>query len=229
MNTTGKHLTRFLAGLAALLLVLNGYLFSYIALNGSGSGYTNPDGDSGVVTTLGINPIEMHVIIGGGYFLKANANIGDFLHKIEWRDLTGIDYDEIDRLIGGALANMTGARLTYGRLIQMAAATPYNPEVIFLLKNFDYEMFMEIHGLNPSVFAKVREYLETGDITGSFKHFHANLITIERMLVEIHGQISMNRMPELSLLWKLNETCAETSLYGSFVTRIFKTVNDNLK
>jgi hypothetical protein len=110
-------------------------------------------------------------------------------------------------------------------LIQLAESTPYNREFISLLKGFDYQFFLEKNGLNDVVFNKVREYLEKGDITGSFEHTYSNLRSIEALLTAIKKGIEDNQTPALSLLWKLNETCAETSLFGSYAARIFHVIH----
>jgi hypothetical protein len=115
--------------------------------------------------------------------------------------------------------------MTYEQLIQLAESTPYNREFISKLKGFDYQSFMEKNGLNAVVFNKVREYLEKGDITGSFKHTYSNLCALEDLLTAIKNGTAVNRAPELSLLWKLNETCAETSLFGSYAARIFHAIH----
>lgn len=229
MKASSKHSARLLTGLAVLVLLLviglNSFIFSRIAQNGSGQGYSMPGCSMEAGITGILNPIEKYVMEGAGYFLKANADIHAFLHIIEWQDLKVIDYNELDRLATNALANIMNARETYELLVKIATATPYNPEVISLLKNFDYDSFREKHDLDPVVFTRVREYLENGNITGSFEFFHANIISIEKMLLEIQSKLVSNSLPELPLTWKLNEMCAETLLFGSFTARIFYSLN----
>jgi hypothetical protein len=161
------------------------------------------------------------VIQGAGYFLKGNSCIQSILNHVELQDFKGIDYNELDQLVNHALFNIILARVTYEQLIQLAEVTPYNREFIFKLKAFDYNYFMTEIGLNGVVFNKVREYLEKGDITGSFKHTYSNLCAVEDLLTAIKNKISVDRIPGLSLIWKLNETCAETSLFGSYAARVF--------
>ena len=204
-----------------ILMIFSVNVFSYILQNGSGQGYTSGDEETGIISTLSI---ESYVIQGAGYFLQAHSCIQSILNRVEMQDFNGFYYSEIDQLVYRAYFNVILARLTYEQLVQLAESTPYNREFISRLKGFDYQYFMENNGLNAVVFNKVREYLEKGDITGSFKHTYYNLCALEELLTSIKNGISINRAPELSLLWKLNETCAETSLFGSYAARIFHNI-----
>lgn len=196
-------------------------IFPRILLNGSGNGYTSGDDDNGIVNTLSI---ETYVIQGAGYFLEGNSCIQSILNRVELQDFNGIDYNELDQLVHRAWFNIILARVYYEQLIQLAEMTPYKREFIFRLKAFDYNSFMTEMGLNSVVFNKVKEYLEKGDITGTFKHTYSNLIAIEDLLTTIMNGISVNLITDLSLFRKLNETCVETSLFGSYAARIFNNI-----
>jgi hypothetical protein len=200
-----------------ILMLINMNAFSYIYHNGSGSGYE----ESGEIYSEDTYTIETLIISGAGYYLKSNSKIQKFLNLIELQDIIPIDYNEINRLMNLALENIAIARETYENLIILAESTPYKLEFIAKLKNFDYQSYMNEMGLNSVVFNKVREYLEKGDITGSFKHTYSNLCAIEELLTSIKNGTAVNQMPELSLLWKLNETCAESLLFGSYAARVF--------
>ena len=192
--------------------------FSYILQNGSGQGYTDGNEDKNILCNVSI---ESYVIQGAGYFMEANSYIQSILNRVELKDITGIDFNELYRLVDRALENIKVSRMTYGELIQLAEVTPYNREFIVKLKAFDYRSFMTGMDLNSVVFNQVRGYLERGDITGTFKHTYSKLAAIEDLLKAIKNEISFYRIPGLSLLWKLNETCTETSLFGSYAARVF--------
>jgi hypothetical protein len=195
--------------------------FSYIYHNGSGQGYTSGDDETAVISTLSI---ETYVIQGGGYFLEASSCIQSILNRVEMQDFNGFYISELEQLVYRAYFNIIFARMTYEQLIQLAESTPYEREFISKLKGFDYQSFLENNGLNAVVFNKVREYLEKGDITGSFKHTYSNLCALEDLLTTIKKGIAVNQTPELSLLWKLNETCAESSIFGSYAARIYHVI-----
>jgi hypothetical protein len=205
-----------------ILMIFSMNIFSYILQNGSGQGYPDGDGDKSSVNNISI---ENYVIQGAGYFLQASSCIQSLLNRVEMQDFNGFYFSELEQLVYRAYFNIILARMAYEQLIQLAESTPYNREFISQLKGFDYRSFMEKNGLNAVVFNKVREYLEKGDITGSFKHTYSNLCALENLLWAIKKGIEVNQTPELSLLWKLNETCAETSLFGSYAARIFNAIH----
>jgi hypothetical protein len=204
-----------------IIMMFSMNISTRILLNGSGEGYTSGDDENGIINTLSI---ETYVIQGAGYFLEANSCIQSILNRVELQDLNVIDYNELDQLVNRALENITLAGKEYKNLIQLAEVTPYSQEFIIQLKAFDYRSFMTEMGLNGVVFGKVREYLEKGDITGTFKHTFKNLILIRALLISIKSYIYYGQLPELSILWKLNETCAELSLFGSYAARIFNKI-----
>jgi len=174
-----------------------------------------------IINTLSI---ETYVIQGAGYFLEANSCIQSILNRVELQDFNGFYYSELDQLVHRAFFNIILARMTYEQLLRLAELTPYNREFISKLKGFDYQSYMNEMGLNAVVFNQVREYLEKGDITGTFKHTYSNLVAIDELLTGIKNEISVDRIPALSLIWKLNETCAETSLFGSYAARVFHAI-----
>jgi len=201
------------------LIIIGNFCFSYICFNGSTGGYnqdTQPPGIQGSIS------MEILVIEGASYFLKVNANVQTLLNQFECRDLKGIDFLELDRLIKNALYNISYTKLIFKALINFAEVTPYNLYVIEKLNKFDYETFIKERGLNPFIFGTVRNYLVEGDITGTFKHAYINFKEIEQLLLNIQASVLENRLPELEILWRVNELCAEETLFGSYIARIFK-------
>ncbi len=192
--------------------------FAYILQNGSGTGYSGGNGDS---TSEGSNTIESLIIHGSGYVLQGNSHIREFLNRVELQDFDGIDFNELAPLVNRAFENITQAVETYDRLIRMAEVTPYNPGVIQQLKDFDYDSFRDGQLLNGTVFGKVREYLSRGDITGSLKHMRSYIAFMESLLASMKDDLYFKRLPQLPVLWKLNETCAEACLFGSYTARLF--------
>jgi hypothetical protein len=124
-------------------------------------------------------------------------------------------------MVNQAFENITLARETYDRLIRIAEFTPYNPEVIQKLKDFDYDSFHDENLLIGTVFEKIRGYLSNGDITGSFKHMRSYIAFMEYLLVYMKYDLYFNCQPKLPVLWRLNETCSEACLFGSYAARIF--------
>ena len=228
MNLINRNLILkvFLVFSISIMVQIN--LLSYIYHNGSGSGYEGGSGgsslDTGKVSSIS-NSIEGYIIEGAGYYLKANAGIQSLLNLVELQDMNGTDDAEMTRSVIAALDNITRARETFAKLIETAEATPYNPVVIDRLNKFDYDTFMTVNKLNPVIFNELASYLSRGDITGTFKHSYAGLCSLEKFLISIKEGLAMNQLPLLPVLWQLNETCAQTTLFGSYAARVFYEIN----
>ncbi len=201
------------------LIMINNYCFPWVWLNGATSGYNEGTKPPGIQSNLSM---EILLIEGAGYFLQTQGKVQTLLNKVEWQDIKYIDYIELNQLVKGALINIKNARLAFEELIKVAEATPYNIEVIGKLTRFDYDTFLKENGLNPFIFSAVRDYLEKGDITSTFKYLYERLKEIEKLLLIIRESTIESSLPELTILWRLNERCAETALFGSYIARIFK-------
>jgi len=193
-------------------------LYPRISFNGSGGGYDGPgDGDSAFENAS----IESMVVEGAGYYLQANACIQSFLNHVELQDVRGVDYSELQRLIANAVENITHARLAYEKLVETAEKTPYNTVVIEQLKAFDYDSFMIENRLNETILKKVEGYLSNGNITGALRHGLSVIGSIQWLLFIVTNYVEFDQMPGLEITWKLNELCAEFSLFGGYTARIF--------
>jgi hypothetical protein len=135
-----------------------------------------------------------------------------------------INYIGLNQVIKNASTHMILCRSAFEELIRVAEATPYNLEVMYKLMDFDYDSFMKEYNLNPYVFNIVKEYLIKGDITGTYKYTNEKLKEIAFLIQKIQAEINAYRLPEISICWRLNEICAETTLFGSYIARIFKTI-----
>ena len=215
-----KFLKVFIVGFVCFFLVLN-HSYSRINCNGAGGGYGDGDGsDDGSICSYG-GTIEFYIVQGAGYFLKANSDIQILLRHVELQELEGIDYQEMQRMVNSALENMNNAKQTYEILILTALKTPYNQSVIDILKDFDYESFMKENGLNGVIYEKMRGFLQKGDITGVFKYTYSRCLEIIYLLDAINLAVSRYYLPGLSIFWRLNESTADVSLFGSYVARVF--------
>ena len=193
--------------------------FGYVFANGSDEGYPG-EGEKGYI------PIEYYVRDGVGYFLKGYGDIQNFLNLYELQDKDGIDYYEWQKLAESALSNFKNADQTYDLLIKKVEGAPYNEEFISRLIIFNYTDFCNEKGLNSVIFKKCEEYLKKGDITGMYKYTYTVFTDIIDMLSNVKEDLSFNKLPELSLIWKINETCAELSLFGQYASRVFYSIKE---
>lgn len=200
--------------------------FGCVWHNGAGSGYDDGgDGEDGVSGTTAINnPIEYYITLGAGYYLNATSDFRKFLKMVEMQDIEGLDFFALQKESGSSLVNMENAAFIYMILVRQAENTPYNEAVITRLKDFDYQSFMLENNLNPVVFAEVKGCLQMGDITGLLKKVHNELKEMAAMLKSVNDELTSNRVPQLPLLWNINETFSHASLFGSYTARMFSEV-----
>jgi hypothetical protein len=142
-------------------------------------------------------------------------------------DLNGLDYTELNQILDGAIHNMNNANNNYFMLILKAEFTPYNMTFIDKLKTFDYHGFESEYHLNAVVFDRVEGYLKKGDITGAFKACRTDILEIIAVLEEIKGYTTTNQLPDLTILWSLNELCSESLLFGQYAARVFAEVKNS--
>jgi hypothetical protein len=199
------------------VLTLFCYAYPYIKNNGAGGGY----GGDGENTDGKSMTIENYIVEGSGHFLCAKKDIQELLKIVELQDVQGIDFENMNRVVDNALLNINHAVETYDSLIETAEATPYNETVLSKLRYFNYFGYMMENGLNWIVFNKVEAYLRNGNITGVFKHSHSRFLEVKQLLNNIKEEVSMQRLPDISVFRRLNETCDKISLFGSYVARVF--------
>jgi hypothetical protein len=165
--------------------------------------------------------INNFVIEGGGHFLKGYSYVLTLLNKIELSDLQGIDYKELQQIADNAVSNMDNAKTTYLSLVELAASTPYNPGSIQKLKDFDYDCFQNEHQLNSIIFKEAVSYLEKGDVRGIYNKLLVEIENILNRLYSIKSAIDSETFPEIPAIWKLNQACSETMLFGQYAAEIF--------
>ncbi|NIM17272.1 MAG: hypothetical protein GTO45_35145 [Candidatus Aminicenantes bacterium] len=119
---------------------------------------------------------------------------------------------------------MEQARATYLQLKTLAAATPYNQEVIYKLINFDYDAFLQENRLFPSVFARVKGFLSVGNVTGVFNEFHLYTGQILDLLYTIKREVDAEIFPTLSTVWCVNQQYSEFKLFGQYVAQVFYSI-----
>jgi hypothetical protein len=220
MKHTKNHLVSILITFFIIIFGAT-HVSSIICANGSGGGYSEIIGEEASDAGIGNIMIEMHVIEGAKYFLSANSNIMTFLNRVENSEFAGMDFNEASQLLDRAFLNMQYAVSVYECLIYMAEKTPYNEEVIAQLADFDYNGFMLENRLNSAILEETAEYLQNGDITGTYKHIHSRFKTILEIITSLQADISAGKVPSIPVCWQLGETCSQTLLFGGYLSRVF--------
>jgi hypothetical protein len=164
------------------------------------------------------------IVKGGGFLFQSSADINTFFNKIELAELSGPDYEALQTSLNAAIEHMEQARATYLQLKTLAAVTPYNQEVIYKLINFDYDAFQQENGLFPSVFARVKDFLSIGNVTGVFNEFHLYTGQILDLLYTIKREVDAEIFPTLSTVWRVNQQYSGFKLFGQYAARVFYSI-----
>jgi hypothetical protein len=199
--------------------------FAYIADNGSGTGYKEGDPPDGSDSIASSQVIESYIETGAGHYLKTKEAVGALLDMVEKQDTQGIDLEMMTTTVDNALTEMGLSIDAYNALITKAESTPYNEMVIGKLNTFDYNGFMLENGLNDVILGQVEAYLKNGDITGIFKRKIPIFNGIVSALQAVKADLDNGNAPGLTGLWNMNDTFSEMSLFGSYVARIFHSID----
>ena len=216
--------TRFGLGIVFFLVLYTG-VFPYVMSNGIGIVFSiNTIGSTTHSLEDSLN-LETYVIKGASYYLESNTVFQDLLNKIENKDTLGMDYEgwiisteKTKELIDNAIT-------TYSILIDKAESTSYNYSVLDALARFDYDTFLVKNKLNPVIFSKIKESLSQGDIIGILKTNYANFNEISNMLSSLRNELVNQNLTDLTIILNINEKYSETTLFGSYVARIFNEIN----
>lgn len=204
----------------AFVLIPN-FGFAVLTGNHTQLAYSEPDTSSSFGE---VHSIKFYIEVAGGHYFMANADIQQLMNRFELQDIDRVDMTEMSRLVDNAIANMNCALETYKLLIEKAEKTPYNQVILDELKNYEYDDFLVLYRLNRDVFDTVEGLLKKGDITGVYRVIHAKCQAIIAGLENVKEFLGQGVLPDQADFWKLNEMLAQTSLFGSYVARIFFTL-----
>jgi hypothetical protein len=201
-----------------MLILINTFVYSYIVGNWADCGFGGGGGESKSLESFNI---RIYIIEGAGYFLNSHSGIQTFLNRVELSELNGIDFNEMREILYKAIEDMEKAKDSYYSLIKEAYRTQYNPVMINFLLKFDYDIFREEKGLNLTIFENVKNYLSRGDIRGVFSTFLSNSENILELLYNIKELMDADKLPDISILWRLNQDYIEAHLFGQYTSEIF--------
>lgn len=182
--------------------------------------YDSCGGEGAEALTCGLS-IGQLTVQGGGYFLMSHSEMIKFLNEIEMSEVNGLNYTKLQSIIDLAIANMENATEIYRNIVEIAKETPYNQGILMQLRFFDYQGYQEKNQLNIEIFAKVKEYLIAGDVTGTYIQLKADMDDILNQLYKIKSDIDAKKFPEISNLWRVNQKFNLTMLFGMYLSEVF--------
>ncbi|MGE5343154.1 MAG: hypothetical protein ACM3SY_16915 [Candidatus Omnitrophota bacterium] len=172
------------------------------------------------------NSMESYIVNGASYFLKSYSDTLQALNLVEISTPSTLDTNALRTLLKGSMGNMMNAVANYRNLKVSADATPYNPVMIQRLQNFDYMALCHSKGLNESVMRKVAFFLSIGDVRGAFGNILNQSESILKLQQSAYHIQDTSILPDIELLWKLNNQLAESMLFGQYCAQIFKSINN---
>lgn len=165
--------------------------------------------------------MNQFVVEGASYFLKSHSSYLDLLGKIEISEIESVPIGVMIETADSAIRNMEDTIVAYDKLQLWAAATPYNPDIIKLLKTFNYTKFLQDNDLNPALFWKVRDYLKDGDVCGIYDKMLEDSQRILAMLGKIEAGLVSGTIPKNYSLWRLNQEYLESLIFDQYVAMVF--------
>jgi len=174
------------------------------------------------ITKSTIPTLKSHIILSAGYSFDSYANYQAFLSRVEMADINGVDYKELRAILYSAIDHMEKARAEYENVKLVAAKTAYNQEMIDKLMKFDYEGFRIQYGLNEPIFERVKSLLVNGDIPGLDDSVIANMDAVLKQLYTARALVDKDSVPDVSILWRINQSYFEAQLFGQYLSEILK-------
>ncbi len=207
------------------VLFFGGSFYTHARLFGNHSDEAfdeNDPTDGAATSSADSGTIRELIIIGAGYFFKAQGDINLLSEKVELSDLGGGDLAALREAVNAALKNMNMARHYYQELEAKANQTPYNQMVLAKLMTFSYDRFQDDHGLLKDVFKEVKGYLSKGDVRGAYSRISAYFDSLIDILVTIKRDVDAGIIPADANMWNLNQVCAKVHMFGQYVCRVFE-------
>jgi len=166
--------------------------------------------------------LKTNIILSAGYSFDSYANYQAFLGRVEMADINGVDFKELRAILYSAIDHMEKARAEYENVKLAAAKTAYNQEMIDKLMKFDYEGFRIQYGLNEPIFERVKSLLINGDIPGLDDTVISNMDAILKQLYTARAIVDKDSTPDVSILWRINQSYFEAQLFGQYLSEILK-------
>jgi hypothetical protein len=204
------------------LMMFTSNSFSWWYANGSGGAYGGSGDGDGLGAPSG--QIDQYIVEGAGYFLDSYSYTLQFMRKVELSDNLGLNYPELSQILDSALVNMQQAMDTYKLLKETADITPYNPEVIEVLKNFNYDLYCETNGLNNEIFTGVKSYLVKGQVTEIYGKLLSDMEIMIDLLQKVTKNIDKNQFPPVKTVRQLNQVYSISLLFGQYVADVFESL-----
>jgi hypothetical protein len=217
MNKTFKKIMFQSAIGSVLIFSLSLFGYSYLTYNWREC--LNAPGCTCQAVTPALKP---YIVESAGNFLNSHSAFQAFLNRVELAEINGINTNELKDILNSAIANMEKAKEAYETFKIASVKTSYNQEMIDKLMKFDYDGYRIQYGLVEPIFERVKLLLVNGDITGLDNTVLSNMDTILKQLYTAKSIVDKDLIPDVSILWRINQSYLEAQLFGQYISEILK-------
>lgn len=163
---------------------------------------------------------------GGTFFLQSKGYFNFFVSRVEYSEIQGPNYEEMNIHLLAAIENLESAIDKYSLLCYTADNAQYNDNIVYLIK-YDYNGFKESNSVDLDVFCKVEEFLSQGKVKEVYHYALNEFLVLRGMLEEIKASVQLKRFPDINLVWKANEKFFNLGHFGQNCSQIFRNVKEN--
>lgn len=196
------------ASIAVLCLGLAGPLPAIISINDHIPTFPPPyDGK-----------IENLVIAGSAAFLGSYSDAMAMLRVVEEGAAAPLNGVALQEYTASALKKLEESRAHYAESIALAEKAGYMEVNRRKLQEFRYERTAAEWKMLAECAETARQYLQAGDVLGTYRHNLANIDGLLQRLQVILAQLRADGKPELSQYWQLLQGYAEAALFGNYST-----------
>jgi hypothetical protein len=162
--------------------------------------------------------IESNVVDGALHFLQSKSFADLLLYEYEKSAKQPFSYYVAFNYTKKAIIALEKSRVYYSKVLEIGEKLGYVERKIEWFKTFNYDKFIESHGLNRGIAKTVKSYLSRCDVNGLHR---ANIDNIERILTTLYyikRQIKRGITPNINVFWTLSQQYSETMLFGNYAT-----------
>lgn len=210
MRKTESNFLRF-AGMIFFVLVFTFNLHSWVLCNGTPWGFNEEYQEQ----------LEDEILAGAGNFLDSYSEILKLFQRIELAKLAPLEFDKLRIYVDNAVLKMENARDAYMRLNEKSTKASYDLKIINRLFIFDFANFKNQRGLNAERLSEVSTFLSKGDVRGVYHRVLTDVEQLLHILYRVKNTIDSGRVPEVRILWNLNQLYSRTIMFGQYVANVF--------
>ncbi len=205
--------------LTLILALFTGQVFAIFCGNDSDIAYIESSSSSRSADSN--YSLRQLIIIAAGNILESQSDISNFLSKAELSELNEADFTEMQAILNRAILKMEKAVGNCNQIILKAIVMPYAPDVQLELYQFNYSALQNQIGMTTDLFPKTTNYLKSGQVTDVYILLKSDMELLLEIMNEIKPVVNSNEIPDISLLWSINQKSHDLLNKGQYISEVF--------